>query len=175
MAARITNNKPLVWTRETVYSRCDEMGECQIWREGVTASGSPRARVNGSGTTNIRNFMFTEVMGRKILPGCTIQPKCGNPRCVSEECLVQISMSTMRKNIAKRLKATPYGMLAFQKAAQRAGFSTLGPAKASEIRRSDRPARELAEAYGVDLRTIHRVRKHEIWAPVASSIFNLGG
>jgi hypothetical protein len=171
MPKRLTNNKPRVWTHQTVIDRCDEVGECLIWREAVTASGCPKARVG-----NVRNFIFVNVLGQKLPPGYVVQPKCGNAGCVAAGCLERITRSKWRQRVARVIAQTPMGLQQFRQRAVDAGFSKLRSDIAAEIRGSTENARDLAEKYGVNIRAIQRVRSREAWAPhsTPTSIFNLG-
>lgn len=165
-----------IWTREVIHARCDELGQCLIWRGAATESGCPKVEIAGK-SWNLRNYLFTHLLGRTPQQGRLWQPNCGNLRCLSEACMTQVTRSAIQLRIAKREEGNLVSLMNRQRRAVAAGFSRLGREKAAEIRASDEPCAVLSARYGVHDRTIHRIRKGEIWktAMPANSVFGFGG
>lgn len=174
MAKRRTNNARIVWNRKTVADRCEEVGDCLIWRNGVSPGGCPRAGIYGT-DTNVRNFVFVHLMGKELRKGHVVMPKCGNLQCVSDDCLALISFSVWRSRNAKAKAMTAAGRREMQQRALASGFARIGPELAAEMRRSGEDKHALQRKHGFHLRSIERVLTGESWTPIPSSIFNLGG
>jgi hypothetical protein len=159
-------------TFEDVLARCDEVGECNLWRLALSnaKSGQPVARINGE-MTYIRAFVFA-LSGRKRIPGRELSPACGEKRCVT--CIAQVTRSQIvAKSMSKRAQS-PLGRIALREKARKVGIAKLSAEIAAEIRSSDEGSLVLSERYGVNISSINRVRALKTWAPIQNSIFNLG-
>lgn len=159
-----------------LHERCDEFGDCLLWKLGIRKSGAPTANIARRGGASVRNHVYVNIYGKKLRAGFAPFPACGNPRCLARDCLVQRERGQIVSAGCDRLKLMPARLLKFQHQAVIAGHAKLGPTQAAEIRASDKGTRELAAEYGVNRSTICRIRARTSWAPcrAATSIFNLG-
>ncbi len=158
---------PREWTRETVRSRCDEVGDCWIWKQGVQSKGYPQASINGKTGQSVRAYVFTQLMGKKAPASrrSCIVSLCGNVLCVSPACLVLRQRSSiLREQWGQGLR----------RPTMKDGFVNrkLTAAQVDEIRAL--PAgfnqSEVARRMGVHARTICKVARGETFKrlPVVS-------
>jgi hypothetical protein len=86
---------PRTWTLDYVRARCDEIGECWIWNQGVQSKGYPQASIDGKPGQSVRAYVFTHLMGKRgpsTRRQC-IATRCGQLRCLSPACLVMRTRS----------------------------------------------------------------------------------
>src|SRR6185503_17837119 len=163
-----------VWTMEDFLPLCIEEGECLLWQGGKTARGFPYF-YRGSEKVNLRPFIFGVVLGKRIREGFQISVRCGHRECISDKCLVEKSVSKIRKDVHAAMRQDPAQYAKTRNGALAAGLSKLDMTRALEIRASNLSRAELAAAYGVSDRTIYDIKREAIYKTpkVANSIFNL--
>lgn len=156
-------------------SVCDCVGECMLWRLGVTSSKVPTARIDGK-TANVRRYVYEVIYGRTPRPGYWITTRCGDHRCLAPGCLIQRSPSdsiALAYRKGRRSAASEYA--ARRAAAVRQGITKLTMDDAREIRRlcQTMSNQEIARKYGVSRSTVRDIRAGSAWreAQAASSVF----
>lgn len=161
-------HKPKAWTMDDIRQRCDEIGECLIWRLSVDECGRPVARI-GDQSLSVRKYVY-ELEGKTIRAHHFAIPRCGDKRCLSH--LACVPRSTINRESRQRSLMIPANWYEHQ---QRPSRAKLTPALAAEIRASDESIEVLADRLGVKKRSIKRVKAQETWkpAPVANSVFSL--
>lgn len=85
---------------DKIHSRCDEEGDCWIWKQGCSDSGMPQISV-GSKTCNVRRLVYAEVHGC-IPEGKRVSPRCGHKQCVSPKCLQAVTHKAAHQSAARR-------------------------------------------------------------------------
>lgn len=160
------------WTMASIQFRSIEEGNCLLWDCACTPKGFPYAYM-GSLKVNLRPFVYTQILGKRIFAGSVVSVSCGNRRCLSEHCLQQKTLSRVRKDSHAALKLDPVSHAKTRHGIKAAGLMKLDMTKAIEIRQSSRTTNELAADYGVTPRTIQEIRKGDTYAAprVASSVF----
>jgi hypothetical protein len=87
-----------------VRSRCDEVGECWLWNQGVQSKGYPQASIEGKTGQSVRAYVYTHLMGKRgpMSRRNCIATRCGSLLCVSPACLVLRSRAdVLRKQWAE--------------------------------------------------------------------------
>lgn len=162
-------------TLEAIYGRCEEFGACQLWKQ-ATINGHPQARINGKSGRLVRRYIFTELLGRRVLPGYVVIASCREPLCVAAECLAQITYSErLRRAYATGRRSSSGEYLKRVAARVQMGTTILDFEKAREIRTRPESNAELGREYGVHPKTIRSIRIGKSWRDAApnSSVWSM--
>lgn len=162
---RVHTPKP--WTIDDIRARCDEIGECLVWKLTTDECGRPVAYMAGA-HTSVRKFVY-EHNGGKLRSGYYPVPRCGDKRCLAH--LALLPRSKINRESRERSLLIPANWREHQLRPSRA---KLTPELAAVIRSSDEPEEVLAERHGVKRRAIKRVRAGETWkpSPAVSSVWS---
>jgi len=165
---------PTIWTPEALRARCDEDGDCWIWRaDRATEHGRryPQLRIDRR-TLNARRHIYEAFKG-PLTPKLRAVPNCGNPYCVNPD---HCKPMTEQQKAKKYAKAGSYS--GAKKAAKIAAYkrltSKLSMEIAQEIIARPEPAYVLAKVYGVDKSMVSRIRRGEAWRDYSSPFVGLG-
>jgi hypothetical protein len=159
-------------TLATIKDRCNEVGECWMWAQGLTSRGTPNMRV-GREVWHVRRFAFM-LAGGVLLPRQPIDCTCGERLCVKPE----HAFATDQKALSR--KASQRG--AFANRARDAkvaawhrepGRSKLSMEMVREIRASTESSLALAARYGVSRSRVTRVRNHDAWKDYTNPYMSL--
>jgi hypothetical protein len=163
-----------VWTMDDIRAKCDEVGECLLWKGAVDAYGYPRAHIDGRSQL-LRPFIWREIQGKELRKGYRLSIRCGNRLCLGESCLVMRSYKIVAQLHGEAAKQNPLMVARFREGARKSGLSKLTADIAAEIRASGASDEDVALRYGICRSTAGRIRRGDIWAApkVANSIFNL--
>jgi len=157
---------------QAVRERCDEVGNCLIWRLSVNSTGYPSVSFAGT-TITVRKLVYVNLLGKEMKAGRRITSRCHDPRCVSETCLIQARQSDILKAANKRRRQKdPLSILRAQRQGSRAKLS---PEIAATIRESTESHVALAAQHGVHTDTIRAVRRGATYkqsVPIVSSVFD---
>lgn len=147
-------------TMDTIRDRCDEVGDCWIWRGAVSHGTAPAINIDGK-STSVRRFV-AGLLGRqtnsRYITAC-----CGEPLCVSPDHLRAVTRSQLNILTAKR---TGYGQSlarAAKIAQARRRHARLSPELVQMIRESDLSDAQLATQLGVARSTVNDVRRGDTW------------
>ena len=144
------------WTMDEVRSRCDEVGNCLIWRQSVNSGGAPSASVRGK-TMTVRRLVYVELLSKELKAGRRLTVRCHNPLCVSESCIVQRTQADILRNARQRaLASDPMILRREQRAGSRA---KLNPEIAAQVRNSDESTKVWAKRLNVHPETIRGIRR----------------
>jgi hypothetical protein len=177
MGARKTGNKPRPWTIETVRQRCDEVGECWIWKHSCKSGRIPQATIEGKTGQSVRPFVYDVLLGKQRPAASTVGCSCTEKLCLNPEHLVwksrsQVVASTYRSGARSRAAMT----LQRRANAIAQGIAKIDLQKATEIRaRRAEKSSDLAAEYGIDTSTVRAIWRNRIWKCTTASIFTLGG
>lgn len=75
---------------QDIRSRCEEIGDCWIWKQGLTGNGVPCVRSRGRGTLVRREVVFLR-SGREAAKGWFAVAFCGEALCVAPKCVRLLS------------------------------------------------------------------------------------
>lgn len=154
-------------TLDDIKARCDEVGECWIWKKslqaGVPAIRIPTADDPKRPLVNVRRWIAVQ-QGKKV-DGLFATTKCGDPLCVNPEHVVLMT----RKQLGKRAGATmsrnenPARRAKRAAARIRRGDIKVGPEIARQIRSGDKTTTQWAEELGCSRKTIWLVLAGKTW------------
>lgn len=167
-------------TLETLHLYADHVGECLIWSQSVGSHGYPQARLDGR-TQLVRPYVYYKLLGhefRRAYP--RIVSRCGNPLCISPDCLRSWSASQiMVREYATGSRSTHSEYLSRLRRSIRTGQAKLTREQVAEIRAlpASMTHTEIARTYGVHNKTISDLRRGMSWRTEfpASSVFAYAG
>ena len=158
-----------------LMARCEECGDCLLWRGSYTANGHPQVRALGK-VQLVRRVVYQLKRG-PIQPGRVIVLKCGERGCVNPEHMAQYTIQQVAQKAAKSGSfSRPDRCAKIARGWQRSVNAKLTQEQAAEIRGSSETQRALAAKYGVSKSMIARIKNGTAWRPMAvgASVFTLG-
>lgn len=154
-----------------IRARCDEEGDCWIWRDGTTQEGYPIFKPYGCKCTLVRRAAFV-LAGGHLKSRQPVVSSCGDRRCVNPEHLSTSTLSKIAKSAAKRGAWGGQIRRAAISAAQRKR-SKINLEIAAEIRASSEASKVLSARFGVDKSLICRIRSGRAWRDYSSPFAGL--
>jgi hypothetical protein len=147
-------------TKQWLWSRCTECGDCLLWQGATDDCGVPQVRLPGDRKVSAARRVLLQAMGKKI-DGLIATTRCDDKRCMAEGHVVawtrkQLQMRSGRKyagSITRNAKL----------AAASAQRSKLRIEDARTIRSEGLDARQVMERYGVCKSTAHDVIAGRHW------------
>lgn len=139
-----------------IKSRCDEVGDCWIWKQGCSDSGMPQMTVKNK-TMTVRRLVYAEVHGG-IPEGKRVSPKCGHKKCVSPECLEAVTHKHAHQNAARRGAHSSMGKIVRTALAMRAR-SHITEEVVQRIREFEGPIRLICAETGVSQSHAKNIRR----------------
>jgi hypothetical protein len=146
----------MTWTLERIYARCEETEEgCLLWNGGMAkrypiAQEPAPDRAHGQRQIHVRRKVWELAKGKPAPAGprYVLVAKCGEERCVAEDCLKLI---TKGERLKQAVKAGAFQSLVFRArvAAARRRNSKLSDDGAAEIRSSNEPGHVLAARHDI--------------------------
>lgn len=164
----------MTWTLKHIKDRCDEVGNCWLWRQSVNKSGYPILKIDRK-PWRIARWVLTQTLGREIGAGMCASPSCGDRRCCSPTCLREATRSevTHKGHKSGARAANHQSVIRYREAIIRRGGAILSMEKAREIRaRDDLSAAAIAREYGVSASSIKLLRANKTWREPGASVFN---
>ncbi|GAB2471967.1 hypothetical protein GCM10027082_24350 [Comamonas humi] len=160
-------------TLKTIYDRCDEVGECWIWRNATDSNGYPIIKIDGKCVLVRR--VVQELKGEPAAPRQPVATKCEERGCCNPEHLRLSTVKKVAMRAAKRGAWSSPTRCAKVAAAKRASpDAKLTMDKAMEIRLSDKTSKALASDYGVNVSVIKGIRQGTMWRDYSSPLAGLG-
>lgn len=156
-------------TLEEIHARCEEVGDCWIWQDAVSATGYPIMRRRPGPCLLVRR-VAVELDGRPAAPRQPVAASCGDKRCCNPEHLAPTTLSAVgAAAAAKGAYSSPTRGAKIAKAKRATGKLT--EAIAAEIRASDETGPVLAARYGVDKSLINSIRSGKAWKTYTGNFF----
>ena len=162
-----------------IYSNCDEVGDCRLWRCGTNGFGLPIMRPAGfDACVSVRREVYQLLHPDHPIKGLYVAPRCLHKRCLGESCLCAVTraeymrmwkVTGVYKNAVAEKKISA-------KARARTG-RTIEDARAIRAELANGVTRTaLARKHGVSIDTISNIGNYHTWregdlAPNAS-VFN---
>lgn len=140
-------------TLEEIKARCDEVGDCWIWKQGCTGRGMPQMRYQGQTMHPRRAVMH---MARGEFPKLAVG-KCGNTMCCSPACAVD-STPSARGKYAEKAGYRSRAADAKKSAITRRAKSAWSDAVIAEVRSSPLNAKEIAQQTGMSWSYVKSIR-----------------
>lgn len=148
----------------------DDAG-CLRWT-GAATNGSPVCAIKRH-TSLVRRVLWAAQHG-PIPAGRVVRCTCETPLCVTLE---HIELSTRKRSaqIAARAGKMSSPVRAAKIAAtKRATVAKIDAGVAGQIRASEASGRQIAEEFGLSLRTVQKIQSGEIWKVYGSAFAGLG-
>lgn len=164
---------------EVIYASCDEIGDCMIWRGGVTGSGQPSMRVSPTNKArSARRVVYELLHPDQDMTGLYATPKCRNKLCLSGSCLVAVSMSKyMRGYGSDGAYSHPLKKQRIARSHQAITGRTMQDARdIRAMHAQGKSNHEIAERYGIAYDTVRRIVQGKSWREQAqgASVFTAG-
>lgn len=147
-------------TLDTIHDRCDEVGDCWIWRGALSHGTQPAINIDRR-STSVRRFVAS-LLGRQT-KNRYVTSCCGDPLCVAPDHLRVVTRSQLNKSAAER---TGYGKSltrSVKLAEARRRRARLSPELVQMIRQSDLSDAQLAKQLAVAKSTINDARRGDTW------------
>ena len=161
-------------TLKDIHDRCDEVGDCWIWKQAVSQTGYPIIRRRPDGCLLVRRVAVA-LDGREAMPRQPVVATCGEALCVNPAHLKATSNSDAAKRAAERGVWSGKARGAKIAAARRSQPDVkLDMEKAREIRMSAESGPVLAERYGVTRNRINDIKRGTAWKDYANPYAALG-
>lgn len=158
-------------TIDSIKARCTDDGDgCLIWT-GQMSGDKPTARHNGRHCNVRRLFWCLTHPTKQLGTNQVLRVTCHDKRCLTH--LSRTSRADLMRRTASGMAGNT-SIIAARTVARRRR-SPLTQQIAHQIRQDPRSVAQLAAQHNVTRRTIQRIRKMEIWVPLAgSSVFRQG-
>lgn len=155
-----------------ILSRCDEEGQCWVWKGGLDGHGRPQKRHNGK-TVYVRRLVRELADGEPVPAHLVVPASCGNKLCVSPECS---SRATHKKKAAMAVKRGSYNNAAktATMVASKRAKSWITDDMVEHIRMAPGPASRIAEETRVSVSHVKAIRRGDARRPLASPFSGLG-
>lgn len=145
-------------TVEDIKNRCDEVGDCWLWKQGTTSGGYPIMKVYGCGCQLVRRLSAT-LAGKPPAPRQPVDTICDERLCVNPEHMKPTTVSAIAKKAADKGAFSSASRGARIAASRRSGKVKLTDDQVAEIRASTEPETKLGAMYGVNRSYIGRIRR----------------
>lgn len=161
-------------TLQMIRDRCDEIGDCWIWKNAVSQEGYPIMRVRPGGCILVRRVAIA-LSGRTPAARQPVTCTCDDRRCCNPKHLELATIASVAQtaaangafsSLARRAK------IAAHKRASSGAKLTMDDARA--IRASDETGPVLAAQYGVNKSLIGAIRRGTAWQEYSSPFAGLG-
>lgn len=160
-------------TLKEIHDRCDEVGECWIWRDATSHGGYPIMKRSGGPCLYVRRVV-AELNGDVPEPRQPVATTCGEKCCCNPEHVHTTTTKKVAKAAAKRGAFSTLSRRMKVAAAKRSGpGAKLDMDKAREIRLSIKTGKELAAEYGVNVSVIKGIRQGRMWVDYSSPFAGL--
>lgn len=162
---------------EDIKSRCEEVGECWIWKlclqAGVPAIRIPRTIDPARPLVNVRRWW--SIQQGKNVAGKLATTSCRDPRCVNPDHIVLLTRKQLQQRAGETMMKNETTARRARRAAARIGQgdTKIGPEIARQIRDSDRSSRDWAQELGCSPKTVWLARTNKTWRDLTSPFSGL--
>lgn len=151
-------------TLKMIRDRCDDVGDCWIWRDAVGRTGYPIMKRSQRGGCMLVRRVVVALDGRPAAPRQPVMCTCGEKRCVNPAHLQPTTISAVAKAAAAKGSFSTTARAARIAQAKRASSQAkLTLEQVREIRASDESNLALAERFGVNRSRIGAIRRGVAW------------
>lgn len=167
-------------TLDDIKARCDEVGDCWIWKDSMQGGDVPAMRLPGSidpkrKLVAVRRWI-AELQGRQT-KGLFATNSCKQKRCVCPDHIQLVPRRVLQIHAGKTItkNQSPATKIARVRARVEAGNIKIGLENAIAIRASDKPAEQWAKELGCSVSAIFRTKRGEVWKEYGSPFAGLMG
>lgn len=158
--------------KKWIFDRCEECGDCLLWKQAVDDAGVPVCRLPGGKVLQARRVLM-QALGRDI-DGKIATTSCNHKRCMAPE---HVAAWTRKALQVRTVKATGFPQRLSRRAAiaeSRRKTAVLDMDKVLDMRARKLTGREAAAEFGVALSTAQKALAGDSWADYASPFAGLG-
>lgn len=160
-------------TLKMIHDRCDEVGDCWIWKGATGAQGYPIVRRRPAACLLVRR-VAVELDGRPAKPRQPVTATCGDKLCCNPAHLKPSTPAAIaRVAAAKGSFATPERAARIAASKRKSSQAKLTMEQAREIRMSEESGPVLAERYGVNRSMIGSIRRGTAWRDYSNPLAGL--
>jgi len=160
-------------TLDEIKSRCEEEGECWIWKDATDSSGYPIAKVDGKCQLVRRVAYGLKAGSTKLLPRQPVIAKCNCRLCVNPTCLRASSVAEVSQIAGKAGKLSGVAKGAKIAAFKRAKNAKITMEIARSIRMSDETGPVLAARHNIDKALVNRIKRGGAWKDYSNPFMGL--
>lgn len=167
LSTAIQRGYPQVLTLKRIYDRCDEVGDCRIWRQSVQSAGYPQISGAGCRPRAVSHLVLALTGRERPTPRHCASPNCGEKRCVSEHCLRWLLphqiMARSYASGARACAAEYFGRVA---RARSSGFTQLDWPTVERMRDAmlaGATAADVAREQGLSVSSVRAIRRGDTW------------
>lgn len=157
-------------TKEWIWSRCHEDGDCVLWDGAVDDSGVPQLRRPGSRKVEPARRVLLAALGQEI-KGRVATTTCQHPRCMAEEHCVAWTRKQLQKRSGQKL-VTNIVRAAKLAAIGRERVGKLSMEKVRAARAAGMTGRAFAAETGVTLSTAQKALRGDAWKEYGANPFS---
>lgn len=149
-----------------ILAGCLEDGGCMIWRGACSGGGQPIISFRRC-CRYVRGLVYEVHHGARPPKGMLLAPRCRNTRCVSPECIKPTTVAALRKTDAQRgaYSRPDTNAARLLRARSRA---TIPESVVQRVREFDGTCAQAAQATGVSLAHVKKIRAGTARKPLAS-------
>jgi hypothetical protein len=142
---------------ERIRSKCEEAGNCWLWRGSMNGNGrTPCVWYQGK-TQNVRKVVYILKHG-KVRADRVVSPGCGHFLCVSPHCVKQCTISEARQIASKARNCYANPAKIAKVAMARRAKSNISDETVERIRASADSTRKLARETGISRSHIRAIK-----------------
>jgi len=162
-------------TLKMIHDRCDEVGECWIWKDAVGQHGYPIMRRRPGGCLLVRRVAVA-LDGRPAAVRQPVTCTCAEKRCCNPKHLKPSTPSAVGKAAAARGSFSSKPRAAkIAAGTPKADGAKLTLEQVREIRASEDTGPVLAQRYGGNRSLIGGIRRGTVWKDYSSPFAGLMG
>lgn len=153
-------------TLAAIKSRCDEYGDCWIWR-GTLSKGYPVMRINGRGTYQLVRRIAYLASGKSLKQKARVTSRCRERKCVNPACLKSSNASEIAKEAVAIGTMCTFATCAKIAATLRKRSKTTMEVVA-DIVGSDETYEALAKRHGISRSMAGKIKRRQSWKDYSS-------
>lgn len=157
-------------TLKMIADRCDEVGDCWIWRNAASTTGHPI--IKSEGKCRLVRRAAVALDGRPAAPSQPVACTCGEKLCCNPAHLYPSSVKHIARKAAK--EGAWSGVARCKKLAdvrRKSDNCKLTIEIAREVRASTEKTEVLARRYGVNVSVIKGIRAGKLWKEYVATPF----
>ena len=160
-------------TLDEIKSRCEEEGECWIWKDATDSNGYPIAKVDGKCQLVRRVAYSLKPSAPKLQPRQPVIAKCDCRLCVNPSCLRASTIAEVSRMAGKAGKLS--GLIKGAKIAahKRATGAKIDMEIANSIRLSGETGPVLAARHNIDRALVNRIKRGGAWKDYSNPFMGL--
>lgn len=155
-------------TMETIAAKCDEVGDCLIWKGATNSRGVPSMSVDGR-PISVRLWIARNVLQLDLSGGLIVTCSCLDQRCVAQGHVIGVKRAVVQKMWSDHLQYSTHPARRAKLAAAARKRSKNSPELIQKIRDAEGRQIDIAQRLGVSQHLVSRVKRRRIWNDYAGN------